>query len=154
MAINAKTAKEFNAELKKELEQKLNEKVNEKLPFIEGDRKTRKYADAHERDVHINIIMFVVCSLLVLANIAILMATKNQFVREHSWCKPYTLILGLAVIAFWAWIAFAQKKKAEKFGPFIAYSYALYYVLIMLFTANTAYTLLMVPAVFVYMLHY
>jgi methyl-accepting chemotaxis protein len=154
MAINAKAAREFNNEIKKELEQKLNDKVNEKLPFIREDRKIRKYADAHERDVHINIVMFMVCSVLVLANIVILALTKNRFVTEQPWSKPYTLILGLAVIGFWAWIAFVQQKKAEKFGPFIAYTYALYYILIMLFTANTAYTLLMVPAVFVYMLHY
>ena len=154
MAIDVKTAREFNAEIKKELEQKLNDRVNEKLPFIQEDRKTRKYADAHERDVHINLIMFVVCSILVFVTVAILMTTKNQIVEKYPWSKAYTLILGLVVIGFWAWIALLQKHNAEKWGHWIAYSYAAYYILIMFFTANTAYTLLMVPAVFVYMLHY
>lgn len=146
--------KEFNNELKKEMEQKFNDKLNEKLPFIEEDRKARKYADAHERDVHINIILAAVCSVLALANVAILLFTKNRMVQEYPWCKPFTVGLALVMIGFWAWIAFAQKKNATKFGPYIAYSFAGYYIAIMLFTANTAYTLLLVPAVFVYMLHY
>ncbi len=142
--------KEFN----EEIEKRINDKVNEKLPFIEADRKVRKYADAHERTVHINVIMFMVCSLLAIANIVILLMTKNAFVQKFPWCKPFTAILGIAFIAFLAWIAFAQRKNAEKLAHWMAYSYAIYYILIMLFTANTAYTLLMVPAVFVYMLHY
>ncbi len=121
---------------------------------IKAERKERKYSDAHQRTIHINIVMALVCSALVIADIVILFFTKNDILNRYGWFRYIALALGGANIAFWTYVAYCGRDRAEQLAHFMAYTFAGYYIVIMLFTANTAYTLLMVPAVYVYMLHY
>jgi methyl-accepting chemotaxis protein len=132
----------------------ISKEINKGLEKIGNERKARKYADAHQRTVYINKIMAYVCSASVLADVVILFFTKNQILEKYSWGRIFALVGALVLICSWFFVAYKGQSKADSLAHFTAYSFAGYYILIMLFTANTAYTLLMVPAVYVYMLHY
>ncbi len=128
--------------------------LNKEINKIKEERQERKYADHHQRTVFINKIMAYVCSALVVADVVILFCTKNAILEKYAWGRIFALVVGLLLIASWFGVAYMGQNKADHLAHYTAYTFAGYYLLIMLFTANTAYTLLMVPAVYVYMLHY